>query len=159
MLSNISSHTITDKMQITNPRYCHGFIVWCWACHSLNESDGILQSELRHQTSVSNPSHSPLISWPGGQWSHSSTQSRCIKYPGLLITSWVNQIQSYTDRIYIRLVSIFNSNFTDTHIPKLIFSSNFRQREDEPFISKKQSNATIIQDKTKIATNGHKFNV
>ena len=35
----------------------------------------------------------------------------------------------------------------------------FRQWEDEPFISKKQSNATIIQDKTKIATNGHKFNV
>ena len=40
-----------------------------------------------------------------------------------------------------------------------LFFFDFRQREDEPFISKKQSNATIIQDKTKIATNGHKFNV
>ena len=36
---------------------------------------------------------------------------------------------------------------------------DFRQKEDEPFISKKQSNAMIIQDKTKIVTNGHKFNV
>ena len=35
------------------------------ACHSLSESDGILQSELRHQTSVSNPPHprSHLLTW------------------------------------------------------------------------------------------------
>lgn len=49
--------------------------------------------------------------------------------------------------------------FTSREKPQNTHFSDFRQREDEPFISKKQSNAMIIQDKTKIATNGHKFNV
>ena len=97
---SLSHHTIIDnKMQITNPRYCHGCIAWCWACHSLSESDGILQSELRHQTSVSNPPHPPLSSPDLVNRVQSSTQSRFIKYPRLLITSRVNQIQTYTDRI------------------------------------------------------------
>lgn len=81
-------------------------------------------------------------------------QSQFIKYLELLITSWY-QIQIHTVRIYIIPVSIFINLILQR--PDLFFC--FRQKEGEPFINKKQSNATIIQDKTRITTNGHKFTV